>query len=198
MSGKRAAVFDLTGASPHHPYRAKTTQPARVGRPDMVPRVCMSDGAMAVAWSPRTEERRAEGAAPRYALLHSRPVSSILPAPLLLLDWRAPLPSEVDGSRLSPLRSEMATVNGTDGVVKLWNPHGLPMRKGGNGDPANPQRMKPQFYIWPTHDATHPSGEAARPCALMWLRDDTIAVGYYNGDVVAWRIAGSDDAVAIV
>lgn len=147
ITGKRAAVFDFTGANPHHPYRNKDLPPAEPGQPDVVPRVGMSDPAKFVAWAPRASE--------------------------------------------SPTHpTEMATLDGL-GVVRLWNPHGMPMRKGGNGNPSQPQLMKPQFYIFPKHDATHPSGEAKEACALMWLREGVVAVGYFSGEIVAWRIAAT-------
>lgn len=103
-----------------------------------------------------------------------------------------------DGATLgvawAPRHSEgapsLATVDKESGVLRLWNPHGLPLRKGGSGDPAQPQRMKPQFYTFSHHSAPHPSGEGARPCALMWLREGVAAVGYFSGEVVAWRVAG--------
>ena len=78
---------------------------------------------------------------------------------------------------------------GKDGVVRLWQPRGLPLRKGGKGDPSQPQRMKPQFYTFARHDAAHPSGEAVKVCSLMWLPGDTVAVGDVTGEVVAWRTA---------
>jgi hypothetical protein len=84
---------------------------------------------------------------------------------------------------------ELATLD-KDGVVRLWNPHGLPLRKGGNGDPARPQMMKPQFYTWPKHDGCHPTGEVSEACSLLWLGDDKVAVGYFCGEVVAWRVVG--------
>ena len=83
--------------------------------------------------------------------------------------------------------SELATVS-DDGVVRLWDPHSPPLRKGGNGNPAEPHKMKPQFYTFVTHDAAHPSEEAKKPAALVWLRADAVAVGYFCGDVVAWRV----------
>lgn len=87
--------------------------------------------------------------------------------------------------------AEMATVDDMGGV-QLWQPHGLPCRKGGVGDPAQPQRMKPQFYTFINHDAVHPSGEACKPCALVWLRGQAaVAVGYFSGEIVAWRVAGA-------
>ena len=48
---------------------------------------------------------------------------------------------------------------------------------------------KPQFYTWTTHDATHPSGEATKPSALVWLSADAVAVGYFSGEIVGWRVA---------
>ena len=68
------------------------------------------------------------------------------------------------------------------------DPHSPPLRKGGNGNPAEPHKMKPQFYTFVTHDAAHPSEEAKKPAALVWLRADAVAVGYFCGDVVAWRV----------
>jgi WD40 repeat protein len=82
--------------------------------------------------------------------------------------------------------STCATVS-EQGVLRLWRQNGPPLKKGANGDPSNAFTLSPQFYIWPTHDALHPSGESAKPCALVWLRDDTVAVGYFSGDIVAWH-----------
>ena len=73
-------------------------------------------------------------------------------------------------------------------MLRLWQPNGPPLRKGGQGDPARPQMMKPQFYTFATHDATHPSGEAATACALTWLSEDSVAVGYFSGEIVAWSV----------
>ena len=86
-------------------------------------------------------------------------------------------------------RSTLATLNGTSGVVSLWDPHHGRLRKGGNGNPQQPHLMKPQFYTWARQDATHPSGEAVEACALVWLGEESVAVGYVTGDVVAWRVA---------
>ena len=63
------------------------------------------------------------------------------------------------------------------------------LKRGGNGNPHQPMQMKPQFYSFTQRDACHPSGEAAKPCALMWLGEDAVAVGYYSGEVVAWAKA---------
>ena len=57
-----------------------------------------------------------------------------------------------------------------------------------------PQMMKPQFYTFVNHDATHPSGEAVKACALMWLQEDVVAVGYFTGEIVAWRVGGGGPA----
>jgi hypothetical protein len=85
--------------------------------------------------------------------------------------------------------SRLATVS-DQGVVRVFQPHRTPLRKGGNGDPAQPQRMKPQLYTFLRQDAAHPSGENAPACALMWLREDMVAVAYFTGEIVAWRVAG--------
>ena len=61
--------------------------------------------------------------------------------------------------------------------------------------PTQPHLMKPQFYTFPKKDAVHPSGEAVEACALMWLRADAVAVGYFTagpdnkGEVVAFELA---------
>eukprot|EP00966_Prymnesium_polylepis_P310907 7183265-Prymnesium_polylepis.1 len=78
-----------------------------------------------------------------------------------------------------------------DGQVQIWQPRGLPLRKGGVGDPAQPQKMKPQFYTYLKADAAHPSGESTKPCALAWLGEGIVAACYDVGDVVAWRVAGA-------
>ena len=49
--------------------------------------------------------------------------------------------------------------------------------------------MKPQLYTFLQHDAAHPSGDAVRACALVWLGADVVAVGFATGDLVAWRVA---------
>jgi hypothetical protein len=49
--------------------------------------------------------------------------------------------------------------------------------------------MKPQFYTYVRQDATHPSGDAVEACALLWLAADAVAVGYFTGEIVAWRVA---------
>ena len=59
---------------------------------------------------------------------------------------------------------------------------------------VEPQMMKPQFYTFVNHDATHPSGEAVKACALMWLQEDVVAVGYFTGEIVAWRVGGGGPA----
>ena len=82
----------------------------------------------------------------------------------------------------------VATV-GKDGAVRLWRPRGLPLRKGGKGDPSKPQLMKPQFYTFLQADAAHPSGDAVRACGLAWLAEDVVAVAYATGELVAWRVA---------
>ena len=84
--------------------------------------------------------------------------------------------------------SELATVD-KEGVVRLWQPWGLPLRKGGVGNPSQPHRMKPQFYTYVKQDAAHPTSEAMEPCVLKWLCEDVVAVGYYSGEIVAWRVA---------
>ena len=73
--------------------------------------------------------------------------------------------------------------------MRLRCPHGLPLRKGGMGSPARPESMRPQFYTYVRQDATHPSGDAVEACALMWLAPDAVAVGYFTGEIVAWRTA---------
>ena len=60
ISGKRAAVFDFTGANNPHPYRPKGMAPTAPGQPDTVPRICMSDAVSRVAWAP--PKRRLAGA----------------------------------------------------------------------------------------------------------------------------------------
>ena len=164
ISGKRAAVFDFTGANNPHPYRPKGVAPTAPGQPDTVPRICMSDAVSRVAWAP--PKRRLAGA------------SSGIGATLAALN---------DALAENLNSSELATVS-DDGVVRLWDPHSPPLRKGGNGNPAEPHKMKPQFYTFTTHDAAHPSEEAKKPAALVWLRADAVAVGYFCGDVVAWRV----------
>jgi hypothetical protein len=57
------------------------------------------------------------------------------------------------------------------------------------GNAHNPQSMKPQFYTYVRQDATHPSGDAVEACALLWLAADAVAVGYFTGEIVAWRVA---------
>lgn len=84
--------------------------------------------------------------------------------------------------------SRLATV-GEDGVVRVLQPHLPPLRKGGNGNPAQPHLMKPLFYTFVKEDAAHPSGEVATPCAVMWLREDSVAVAYLTGEIVAWRVS---------
>ena len=89
-----------------------------------------------------------------------------------------------------PAASRLGTVS-KDGVVRVWQPYGLPLRKGGKGDPAQPQRMKPQFYTFLKNDAAHPTGDAVEPRSLVWLGEGVVAVGFENGDLVAWRCAGA-------
>ena len=84
--------------------------------------------------------------------------------------------------------SLLATV-GRDGAVRTWQPQGGKLRKGGNGNPEQPERMKPQFYTFVKHDAAHPSGVAVGACALLWLSADMVVVGYENGDLVTWRLS---------
>ena len=157
VSGRRASVFDFSGANSPHPYRPKNRPPAEEGQPDTsVPRVCMADNAQKIAWAPRSGSRVTE--------------------------------------KIASLRGpELATVH-EEGVLKLWQPHGVPLRKGGQGNPQQPQMMKPQFYTFVNHDATHPSGEAVKACALMWLQEDVVAVGYFTGEIVAWRVGGGGPA----
>lgn len=150
VSGKRAAVFDFSGANQPHPYRSKTIRPAAAGEPDRVPRLCMGDASERVAWSPRADRERV-----------------------------------TDGSSAP---TELATVH-EGGIVRVWQPHGPAIiKRGGNGSPHAPEQMKPQFYSFAQRDAVHPSGEAAKACALLWLREDVVAVGYFKGDIVAWRV----------
>ena len=82
----------------------------------------------------------------------------------------------------------LATVD-KQGAVRLWQAHGAPLKKGGFGDVRQPQNMKPQFYTFVKGDAVHPAGEAVEPCALLWLRDDVVAVAYATAEIVAWRVA---------
>ena len=84
-------------------------------------------------------------------------------------------------------KTTLATV-GKDGAVRTWQPRGLPLRKGGKGDPSRPQQMNPQLYTFLKHDAAHPSGDALPACTLVWLGEDVVAVGYSAGDIVAWRL----------
>ena len=79
----------------------------------------------------------------------------------------------------------------SDGTVRVWQPRGTPLRKGGKGDPAQPERMKPQFYTFLKRDAAHPSGDAVGVSALVWLGEEVVAVGYETGDIVAWRLGGA-------
>ena len=162
--GRKTCVFDFTGANPAHPYRPKVPALApRAGQPDPVPRVCMA----------------ADRGAPFVAWAPARPAIVV---DVSAEGAAAPPPSE----------PELATVDDSGGV-QLWQPHGLPMRKGGVGDPSQPQRMKPQFYTFVKCDAVHPSAEAAKPCALVWLPGDhvTVAVGYFSGEIVAWRVGAT-------
>ena len=62
------------------------------------------------------------------------------------------------------------------------------MRRGGQGDPAKPQLMKPQLYTFLQSDASHPSGNATSPCALVWLGEEVVAVCYEHGDIVAFAL----------
>jgi hypothetical protein len=71
----------------------------------------------------------------------------------------------------------------------VWRPRGLPLRRGGKGDPSKPQLMKPQLYTFLQHDAAHPSADEVRACSLMWLGEDVVVVGYATGELVAWRVA---------
>ena len=89
----------------------------------------------------------------------------------------------------SPGTTNALATTGTDGVLHVWRPYSLPLRKGGVGNPAQPHRMKPQFYTHLKADAAHPSGEARSTCALMWLSDSTVAACYDKGDLVAWQLA---------
>ena len=100
-----------------------------------------------------------------------------------------------DGSRLvawTPSGAQSAetalATAGKDGVVTIWRPWGVPLRKGGVGNPAQAHRMKPQFYTYAKADAAPPMGEERKPCALMWLTDKAVAVCYQEGDIVAWRL----------
>ena len=92
----------------------------------------------------------------------------------------------------APHRETAATTalatTGTDGIVHVFRPYSLPLRKGGVGNPSQPQRMKPQFYTYLKADAAHPSGEARSPCALVWLAESVLAACYDAGDLVAWRL----------
>ena len=80
----------------------------------------------------------------------------------------------------------------SDGTVRMWQPRGTPLRKGGKGDPAQPERMKPQFYTFLKHDAAHPSGDAIGVSALVWLGEEIVAVGYETGDIVAFAGAAGE------
>lgn len=82
----------------------------------------------------------------------------------------------------------MLATLGKDGAVRVWQPRGPPLRRGGKGDPSQPQLMKPQLYTFLQHDAAHPSGDAVRACTLAWLSEDVVAVGFATGDLIAWRI----------
>ena len=81
---------------------------------------------------------------------------------------------------------------GRDGALRLWQPRGRPLRKGGNGNPAQPERMKPQFYTFVKLDAAHPTGAAVRARGLDWLSETAVVAGFANGDVVAWRLPPYD------
>mgnify|MGYP001165478235 CR=1 FL=1 len=48
-------------------------------------------------------------------------------------------------------------------------------KKGGNGNPAQPELIRPQFYTFVQQDAAHPTGEAVEACALLWLGESAIA-----------------------
>ena len=66
--------------------------------------------------------------------------------------------------------------------------------------PANARltRDKPRrdrFYTFPRQDAAHPTGAAIEPAALLWLREDALAVGYSTGEIVAWRVVPGDGRV---
>ena len=146
LTGKRAAVFDFSGAEPHHPYRSAAFAAAAYrkgrGEPDPVPRVCMGEEAKYLAFAPPCDSNAA---------------------------------------------TTLATA-GADGMVQLWRPYNPPLRKGGVGNPAQPERMKPQFYTHLKADVVHPSNDARSPCALIWLSDDTLAVCFGAGDLVAWEL----------
>ena len=105
------------------------------------------------------------------------------------LSW-APLCEEDDAgaSGSSNASARLATVD-KQGVLRVWQPLSLPLRKGGNGNPHQPHLMKPQFYTFPRQDAAHPTGEAVEACSLIWLGADVVAVGYTTGELVAWRVA---------
>ena len=172
LSGRRASVFDFSGAFPPHPYRKPGCVQAK-GQPDSVPRVCMSDeGVRHVRWAP-----------PKTAPERPSELDAVLGAPPPQLPPPPPPPPPP-----SDLASDLATVD-VQGTVRLWCPHGLPLRKGGMGNAHNPQSMKPQFYTYVRQDATHPSGDAVEACALLWLAADAVAVGYFTGEIVAWRVA---------
>ena len=101
-----------------------------------------------------------------------------------LIGW-AP-PRDDDGAPAGALPT-LASASSKDGLLQLWRPWEPPLRKGGLGNPSQPQRMKPQFYTYLKADAAHPTGEATRPCGLAWLAPDLVVLAFEPGDVVAYR-----------
>jgi len=134
VSGQRAAVFDFTGANAPHPYRInvhKSGQPILAGQPDPVPRLCMADGAESVAWAPCAA---ADAAATRLASVTAQGVVRVWPAPNRPRSCHEPA-WEASLSSLPAVQCAQ---------VRVWQPHQPPLRKGGNGNPSQPERMKPQ------------------------------------------------------
>ena len=162
------------------------------------------DGGALAAGGARAAVFDFTGAAPAhpYRRQHAPPAGQPDPVPRVcmadgghIVEWAPPGDSHrADGTPMS----EFASLNTQEGQVRLWQPHGTPLKKGGSGNPSQPQLMKPQFYTFTKQDAVHPSGEAVEACSLMWLSQSAVAVGYFTGEIVAWRVAGADDAIAIV
>ena len=50
--------------------------------------------------------------------------------------WAPPPPAEERG-----VTATLATL-GKDGAVRVWRPRGLPLRRGGKGDPTQPRRSR--------------------------------------------------------
>ena len=81
---------------------------------------------------------------------------------------------------------------GSDGGVRVWRPRGLPLRRGGKGDPSKPHLMKPQLYTFLQHDAAHPSGDEVAVAVTAAVA--VVAVAVVAAAVVAAAAAYSSSS----